>query len=248
MFPLIGTPIYNGLVYLVSIMPGESVGLAIIALTIIIKIALFPISQKSLELTAKNNELQPLVDKIQNDPNLKKEERATKIFELYKEHKHNPFSGCIVAIIQAIVLIALYMVLQNGFIVDPSHIYSAINIPQNPNMMFLGINLGIPSIVLAIIAGVIQFVQVYFSPSFKQNKSVSKEINPSAPASKVIMQSFQKNMTKSFIYMMPIIIIFAGISLPASVTLYWVVNTIITIFQELLIRRKAKRPEAVVVS
>src|SRR3990167_2054315 len=102
-------PLYNGLIFLTSVMPWESIGLAVIALTIIVKAVLSPLSYKSIVSQIRQQKLQPLIDNIKKQfPEQKIQ--AGKIFELYKEHKANPFSGCLLIIIQIPVIIALYQV------------------------------------------------------------------------------------------------------------------------------------------
>src|SRR3990167_4686175 len=96
---LLYKPLLNALAFLVSIVPGGDVGLAVIILTIIVKIILFPLSQKSIESQAAMNVLAPELNKIKSS-GVSKEEQARRTFELYKQHKTNPFSGCLLVLIQ----------------------------------------------------------------------------------------------------------------------------------------------------
>src|SRR5689334_12417567 len=104
---LLYRPLLNALAFLVSVIPGGDVGLAVIALTIIVKVILFPLSQKSIESQAEMNILTPELNKIKAS-GASKEEQARLTFELYKAHKTNPFSGCLLVLIQIPIIFALY--------------------------------------------------------------------------------------------------------------------------------------------
>src|SRR3989338_866507 len=91
---LLYQPFVNILAFLISIIPGGDVGIAIILLTFLVKLLLFPLSQKSLENQAKTSALSPLLNEIKAS-GATKEEHARRTFELYKKHKANPFSGCL---------------------------------------------------------------------------------------------------------------------------------------------------------
>src|SRR3989344_4796034 len=100
-------PLLNALAFLVSIIPGGDVGVSVIALTILVKILLFPFSQKSIQNQAAMNILAPELNKIKSNGG-SKEEQAKLTFELYKKHKTNPFSGCLLVLIQIPIIFALY--------------------------------------------------------------------------------------------------------------------------------------------
>src|SRR3989338_9059785 len=153
---LLYKPLLNVLALLVSIVPGGDVGLAIIVLTLLVKIALFPLSQRSIESQAKMNLLAPELKKIKASGG-SKEEQAKKTFELYKEHKTNPFSGCLLVIIQIPIIFALYYVFYKGLNFESGMLYSFIHPPENVNMFFFGVlDIGGKSLLLAILAGVSQ--------------------------------------------------------------------------------------------
>src|SRR3989344_3694157 len=106
-------PLLNAMAFLVSIIPGGDVGIAVIILTILVKIILFPLSQKSIESQAAMTLLAPELNKIKNS-GASKEEQAKQTFELYKKHKVNPFSGCFLVLIQIPIIFALYFVFYKG--------------------------------------------------------------------------------------------------------------------------------------
>src|SRR3989344_8400982 len=130
-------PLLNALAFLVSIIPGGDVGIAVIALTILVKILLFPLSQKSIESQAEMNLLAPELNKIKAAGG-SKEEQAKQTFELYKKHKVNPFSGCLLVLIQIPIIIALYYVFFKGIDLQNGVLYSFIPRPEHLNTLFLG--------------------------------------------------------------------------------------------------------------
>src|SRR3990167_1461402 len=158
-------PLLNALAFLVSIIPGGDVGIAVIILTIFVKIILFPLSQKSIESQAEMNILAPEINKIKTSGG-SKEEQARLTFELYKKHKVNPFSGCLLVLIQIPVIFALYYVFYKGINFNSELLYSFIHVPEHANMIFLGIlDISQKSLVLAILAGVSQYLQAHFMPA-----------------------------------------------------------------------------------
>ncbi len=134
---LLYKPFVNLLAVLVSIMPGGDLGLAVIILTILVKTALFPLSQRSIESQAKMKLLEPEIAKIKAG-GASKEEQARLTFELYKTHKTNPFSGCLLVLIQIPIIFALYYVFFKGINFD-SNLYSFVKIPTHINANFLGL-------------------------------------------------------------------------------------------------------------
>ncbi|KKT92562.1 MAG: Membrane protein insertase YidC [Parcubacteria group bacterium GW2011_GWC1_45_14] len=119
-------PLYNTLIFLYNVIPGADFGIAIIAITLLLRFLLVPIYKKQIESQKKLQELQPKIKEVQKKTKGNKEQQAKELMELYKEHKTNPFSGCLPLIIQLIFLIAIYRILINisdaGLTVNPSEL------------------------------------------------------------------------------------------------------------------------------
>src|SRR3989344_7860541 len=155
-------PLLNALAFLVSIIPGGDVGVAVIVLTLLVKIMLFPLSQKSIKSQAEMSILSPELKKIK-ESGANKEEQAKQTFGLYKKHNVNPFSGCFLVLIQIPIIFALYFVFLKGINFESGLLYSFIHIPEHVNMIFLGvIDISKKSLILAILAGVSQYLQAHF--------------------------------------------------------------------------------------
>lgn len=221
-------PLLNILAFFVSIIPGGDVGIAVIVLTILVKAILFPLSQRSIENQAKMNFLNPELKKIK-ESGLSKEEQAKKTMELYKTHKTNPFSGCLLVLIQIPIIFALYYVFIKGLKFDASSLYSFVHAPANINMNFLGfIDLGTKSIGLAILAGISQFFQAYFMP---------KPNTPKGGGSS-FQDSFAKSMNMQMKYIFPFIVAFIAYSVSGAVALYWITSNIFSIGQQVYANKK----------
>jgi YidC/Oxa1 family membrane protein insertase len=222
-------PFLNALAFLVSIVPGGDVGVAVILLTILVKTALYPLSQRSIESQMKMNLLAPELKKIK-DSGASKEEQAKQTFELYKHHKTNPFSGCLLVLIQIPIIFALYYVFLKGIKIDGSMLYSFIHTPVSVNMLFLGV-LDISQkglIVLALLAGISQYFQAVLMPKPAIQNKDSK--------------SFQDNLTNSMQtqmkYVFPFVIAFIAYSVSGAVALYWITSNIFAIGQQLYANKK----------
>lgn len=222
-------PLLNALAFLVSIIPGGDVGIAVILLTILVKIILFPLSQKSIESQAQMNLLTPELNKIKAS-GVSKEEQARLTFELYKHHKTNPFSGCLLVLIQIPIIFALYYVFFKGLNFENGLIYSFIHVPENINMVFLGlIDISKKSLILAILAGISQYLQAYFMPT----PPVS-----AAGSGTSFSESFTKSMNMQMKYVFPFIVAFIAYSISGAVALYWITSNIFMVGQQIYVKKK----------
>lgn len=224
-------PLFNILVFFYNIVPGHDFGVAIILITLLIRAVLFPLSRKGIKSRKALEELQPKIKEIQKDKK-NKEEQARRMMELYKEHKINPASGCLPLLIQFPILIAIYRalidILKNSNNLS-AILYSSVKNPGVLNTFFLGtINLAAPSVFLAVLTGLFQFIQskIMFKASPKAQSSGKK-------------MDIQKTMSRQMIYFMPLIIVFISLKLPAGLPLYWAVSTLFGIGEHLLIHRKS---------
>ena len=230
---LLYQPIYNGLVFLIDLIPGSDVGIAIILLTILVKLIILPLSHKSVKSQAKIRVIEPEVRKIKEKHSKDKQEQARKVMELYKKHGVNPFTGCLLVVVQLPVIMALYWVFKGLTNLNTDIIYSFITIPSHINMQFLGIvdMLG-KSVVLAVLAGITQYFQMKLSLPSTQTSESNKEMS--------FKDEFAKNMNTQMRYILPVFVFFISYTLPAVIALYWVTSNSFSIVHELIVRKKAK--------
>lgn len=229
-------PIYNGLIFLISIIPNTDVGIAIIILIILVKFIILPLSHKSIKTQAKTKNIEPEVKKLKDKYKEDKQEQARQIMELYKKHGVNPMTGCLLVLIQLPIILALYHVFLNGIDeINTEIVYSFVKIPEIVNMNFLGIfDITNKSMLLALLAGVLQFYQMKFSlPPIQSNTNTNKKDDKSFKA------EFAKNMTTQMRYMIPVFMVFIAYSFSSAVALYLVVNSAFSIIHELIVRKKA---------
>ncbi len=224
-------PLVNALAFLVSVIPGGDVGLAVIILTIIVKIVLYPLSQKSIESQSQMSILSPELNKIKTS-GASKEEQARLTFELYKIHKTNPFSGCLLVLIQIPIIFALYYVFLKGIKFENGLLYSFIHIPEHINMMFLGIvDITQKSIILAVLAGISQYLQAYFTPK----PAVSPVVDGANPS---FQDSFAKSMSMQMKYIFPFVVAFIAYSISGAVALYWITSNLFMVGQQIYVKKK----------
>ena len=224
-------PLLNALAFLVSVVPGGDVGIAIIILTIFVKVILFPLSQKSIESQAEMNILTPELNKIKAS-GVSKEEQAKQTFELYKKHKVNPFSGCLLVVIQIPIIFALYYVFFKGINFESGLLYSFIHIPEQVNMIFLGIlDISKKSLVLAILAGISQYLQAHFMPKPAPSLNAGN-------SSKSFSESFTKSMQMQMKYVFPFVVAFIAYSISGAVALYWIISNLFMVGQQIYVRRE----------
>lgn len=226
-------PFYNLLIVFVGVFSGNA-GLAIIALTLVVKIILYPVTKKSIVSQIEMKKIEPELNRIKKDfPD--KQEQAKKQFELYKQHKINPFSSCLLVFIQLPVVIALYWAIKDFSVVaNTSILYSFVHVPESISTIILGLDITKKSIILAIVVAVVQYFQLSLS-----QKAITKTISPT-DVKMSTQQEIMQNMQSQMKYMMPLMIGFFTYTLPAAIGLYWFVNILTTIAQEYYIRSKYK--------
>jgi len=221
-------PLLNALVFLYNIIPGHDLGIAIIALTLIIRFILYPLSKKAIVSQKAVSLLQPKIKEIQRKFKDNKEAQTKAVMEFYKKNKINPFGGCLPLLIQLPIFIALYRVFINGLTPESLEaLYPFIQNPGSINATFLGlIDLARKGYIpLAILAGAFQFIQ----GKMMQLKSPKK-----------VKGDMGSMMGQQMIYFMPILTVYIAMVVPAALALYWVVITLFAIFQQWLILKNQK--------
>ncbi len=227
-------PLFNALVLLYEYLPGQDFGIAVIVLTVLIRIIFYPLGVTAIKSQKALAELQPKLKEIQEKYKSDKEKQVKAMMELYQKEKINPFSGFLPLLIQLPILIALFQVFWKGF--GPERmtlLYSFVPHPGQIDPTFLGIlNLATPSIILAFFAGITQFIQ-------------TKMITSKAPKvkQKEGMAQFSDILQKQMLYFFPILTVFILWKLPAAIGLYWTVTTLFSIAQQYFILKPHAQPK-----
>jgi YidC/Oxa1 family membrane protein insertase len=213
-------------------------GLAIIILTIIIRGALWPLVSRQLHSQRAIQELQPELKRIKTEAKGDRQLEAQRTMELYKEREISPFASILPLLIQLPIFIALFIVLKDivkagqiahlayGPIKDLPAIAQIVKHSSqafHPKLFNL-ILLTTPSVILAALAGLAQFVQ-------------TKQIMPKHQQP----GDTQAQMMSSMTYVFPALTFFIGLSLPAALPLYWTTASLMAILQQYIVLKQDVR-------
>jgi len=244
-------PIFNALIYLYHVLPGQDMGVAIILLTIGIKLVLFWPALSALKAQKKLQDTQPKVEEIRAKYKDDKEEMGKQLMAFYKENQVNPLSSCLPLIIQLPILIALYHSFFHGLQVDPttqllkpselSHLYPFLQsiyttTPIQTTLFGLVQLSQTHNIVLAVLSGAAAFFQAKTLQT-KRSKIKTKGSKDENTAAAVQQQ---------MMYILPVITVVFGYQFPAGVTLYWLTSTLFSLIQQLYFFRVRKNLNKVV--
>ncbi len=215
-------------------------GVAVILFTILIRFILFPISQKSVRTQLEMKKIEPELDAIKLKYKDDKQLQAQKVMEVYKTKGINPFSGILLLIIQLPILWALYAVFLNGGLpeINTELLYSFVRVPESVNMLFFGIDVAAKSTIIALIAGLTQFVQIWLST--KKNAKPVVVNNGEKPSFK---DELAKSMGVQMKFVMPFMIFIVARSFPIVVSLYLITSNVFSIVQEYIMERKLNKQE-----
>ncbi len=224
-------PILNLLVGLYNVLFNDF-GLAILALTILVRGLLWPLTHKSLANQKAMLDIQPKIKEIQAKYKDNKEEQAKAMMAVYAEHKVSPFSSCLPLLVQLPLFIALYQVLSAGLKSQGlDGLYAFVPNPGTISTLSLGfLDLSKRSIVLAVLAAGAQFFQAKMMN--RKDPEVHKEESKD--------EDMMATMNKQMLYMMPAMTLFIGWNLPAGLTLYWLLTNLAMIAQQKLAFGKKK--------
>ncbi len=221
-------------------------GFSIILMTIVVKLALLPLTLAQTKSQQSMNELQPKIQELNKKYKDNKEKLNEETLKLYKEHNVNPLAGCLPMLIQFPIIIALFGVLR-----DPLKYVFSENVElfnQATNQAFLWItDFSQPDTLAAVInidfaqklPGILPIMAAVLTYlSFKTMSS-----KPQGDK-KTGANDTANNMMKSMQLFMPLMILWFGMTMAAGLTLYWVVSTAFQIAQQIVIS-KTKKTEGV---
>ncbi len=238
-------PIFNAMIWLYHVLPGHDMGVAIIILTLVIKVLLFWPSLSALKSQKKLQEPQPMIAEIRTKYKDNKEEMGKHLMEFYKTNKVNPFSSCLPLLIQLPILIALYRAFFQGLQVDATtgllaaeqvqHLYGFLGdvylVQAIDTTLFGLVNLAAThNVVFALLAGAAAFFQ---AKTMQAKRAVVKTAGSKD-------EDIASAVNKQMMYLMPVMTVVFGYQFPAGVTLYWLVSTLFSLGQQLYFFRVRK--------
>lgn len=198
-------------------------GIALIILTLIVKLCLYPLYAKQIKSTAGMSKIQPKMKALQQKYANDKETLNIKMAELYKEEKFNPMAGCLPMVIQMPIIFGLFALLRNP-----------LNYISNDNMLFgihqsflWMVDLSQPDKwILPIAAGIATFIS--FSMTQQQQAGVAAAGGTGG-------------MMKMMKYIFPVMIVMMGRAFPAGLAIYWCLGQVVQIFFNLRMNVIRKR-------
>lgn len=197
-------------------------GIAIILVTVLFKTVFWPISQKGMKSMKNMQKLQPkmvkIKEKYKNDPTKMNQE----VMSLYKTYKVNPLGGCMPMLLQIPVFFALYKVLLQSIELRHAPFMLWITDLSAPDRLWIGIDIpylgGLP--VLTLLMGASMFFQQKLTPTTAD------------PTQAKIMM------------FLPVIFTFMFLNFASGLVLYWFINNLLSILQQVLINREKKTATA----
>jgi YidC/Oxa1 family membrane protein insertase len=253
-FSFLEQPITNALIGFYQLF--GNMGLAIIGLTLALRILLVPLTLPGMKAADKMKKLAPKINKLKKKYKEDKQGFAKAQMELYRQSGVNPASGCLPQIVQIIILIALYRAFQTVLKPDGAEIISSINnilypalklpLETSLDLKFLYLDLsspdlfkipGLPSLpgIFLILAAASQFLSSkLMMPLAKKEEKVAKK---TAKKSDDFATAFQ---TQS-LYLFPLMTIFIGYTFPSGLVLYWMTFSVFTLVQQLLVKKYSEK-------
>ena len=246
---LLYQPFYNFLIALYTVL-GD-LGIAIILFTVLIKIALWPLSKKSIIAQRRMQELKPRIDAIKSMHKGDTQTQNKEMMALYGREKFNPAASCLPMLIQFPVLIAVYQVFTKGINDggDAGMLYSFMRVPEVVNHVAFGfLDLSLKSLVTkglnfsawqvhASFALLIPFLSAagqFFQTKMMMSAQPKRDgANFSGGA-----ENAMEAMSKQMLYTTPFMTLFFGLILPSGLSLYWFVGTLIMIWQQQILFKK----------
>jgi len=217
----------SGLMFVLNFIYGfvPNYGVAIILLTALIKVLLFPLDRRSFKSMREMQKIQPLVKQLQAKYKDDKQQLQIEQMKLFKEHKVNPLGGCLPMLLQFPVLFGMFTMLRNavelwrapffGYVTDLSRPDTLFTIPSVPFIGLLEIH-------------VLPILMTVFTILSQRLRGQATATDPQ-----------QKMMTQ----MMPVIFLFIFYSFPSGLNLYWLCSTVFSFGLQLVVQRRDDKKE-----
>jgi YidC/Oxa1 family membrane protein insertase len=220
---LITQPLLNVTLLLYGTVGLGDLGFTILLMTMLVRVAMLPLSLKSARSQRAMAELAPELERIKTQHKGDTSAQSDAVMRLYRERGVSPLSGCLPMVIQFPLLIGLYKVFLGVF--EPGALdmlYQWVPRPDVISTISFGfLDVGEPGRLLAVVAGVLQFLQARMSLTSQPQTAQTAA------------------MSRQMMYLLPVIIIVIGWNLPAGLTLYWIATTIFSIGEQLYLKRRS---------
>lgn len=207
---------------------GNNYGLAIIVVTLIIRLLLLPIILPSVKSHRRMIELQPQIDELKRKYK-DKQVFAKKQMELFQKEGVNPLSGCLPQLVQLGLFFAFYHVLINS-------LNGNNQLDASTSFLWLDLTQSDKTFVLPVLAGLSQFILgLMLLPATTiddKAKKAAKTISAKDDKDASDFSGMAKSMQTQMVFVMPVITLFIAVSFPSGLALYWVVSTVFSLVQQ----------------
>ncbi|MBI2551991.1 membrane protein insertase YidC [Candidatus Uhrbacteria bacterium] len=223
-------PTFNALIALYNVV-GD-IGVAIILLTVAVRLLIFPVTLRALKSQKALQDLQPKLNELKEKHKGDKQALAKATMEFYKKEKVNPASSCLPLLVQLPIFIALYQAMTIGLKSGGAELlYAFVASPGTVKALAFGfLDLAAANLPIAFLAGLSQYVQAKMMST--------KQIKPKVEGSKD--EAMLTMMNKQMLYVMPAMTVVIGASLPGGVILYWLVTNLLSIAQQYVFLKNPK--------
>jgi len=214
---IIYRPLANALVVLYQTVAGGDLGVAIILLTVLVRLVLYPVFKKSIEHNLRMQELQPKLKELKNQHKGDKEKEVAATLELFREHKTNPFTLMFFTFAQLPILIALYQLFSGGLRGDIAPLlYPGVpHLTEFSATLFGLINLHEPNTMVVVLVAAAQFVQAALATPKTADQKTRRAAYRNAALVAVVIGVF-----------------FVAYRIPSAVGLYLIASALFSVAQQ----------------
>lgn len=254
---LIVQPIFNLLVLIYNIIPGHNFGLAIILFTIVVRLLMWPLVKKQLHQTKLMRRLQPELKRVKEAAKGDRQKEALLMMELYKERGVRPLRSIGLILLQAPILIGLYLGLQR-LVKDPHELYNfsypfiqqfswmqelKADISKFDETLFGLIDLTrpalgdeglyLPALLLVAASAVVQYYQSrQLIPQDKEARSLRKIMKDAGEGKQADQAEVSAAVSRSTLYLLPAMVFLFTVNLASALSLYWLTGGIVALIQQ----------------
>jgi YidC/Oxa1 family membrane protein insertase len=197
-------------------------GIAVILLAACVNLMLFPLSRKSHESMKKVQELQPHMERLRNEHKDNPHKLNKEMMELYKKYNVNPMGGCLPLLLQMPIFIALYQALMRSLELRGARFLwiKDLSMPDAVSLPFT----------MPLLGNSINLLPIFMAAAmvFQQKVAMRKNASTNSP---------QAKQQQQMMIMMPVLFLFIMYNFPSGLVLYWLTNTVLTMFEQRAIMR-----------
>lgn len=241
---LIERPIFNTLIFFVQELPGHTLAGGVVLLTLLIRLILLYPSHRALKSSRKMQLLQPRLQELQKQYADNREKQAMETMKLFKENNVSPFAAFLPILLQLPVLIALYTVFLQG--ITPAMAHLTYPFLQSFDISLINHQLWMLDLrekgtwYLAGIVALLQLGQAALAMA-RIKKQPKKQWGPDEkPSNGEIFAESMRSASTVMLYIMPLLVLFFTLQLPAAVGLYWGVSTLVGVVQQWWVNRETQ--------